>query len=232
MKAEVQYGRTRLTYEIRRTKRNKTVSIAVMPGGSVVVTAPARATRARLNELVRRKGTWIVSRLKRGSDLPPPLPEREFISGEGYKYLGRQYRLKVAIQGVGAGVRLHGAELVAAGSHDVRRLLVDWYKARAREYLPLRAALWAAKLGVNLTRLLVSEPAKRWGSASRDGSLRINWRIMQAPVTLVDYVLLHELTHLIHEDHSREFWATLGRIMPDYEERKRRLRELGPVLVW
>jgi predicted metal-dependent hydrolase len=82
-----------------------------------------------------------------------------------------------------------------------------------------------------LPKVSVSAPEKRWGSAAKDGTIRINWRVLQAPVTLVDYVLVHELTHLIHEDHSREFWATVGRVMPDYENRKTRLRELGPGLV-
>jgi predicted metal-dependent hydrolase len=93
-------------------------------------------------------------------------------------------------------------------------------------------SLWAPKLGLDAPRVVVSEPAKRWGSASADGTLRINWRVMQAPMTLVDYVLVHELTHLVRQHHGREFWATIGRVMPDYEARKRRLRELGPVLVW
>jgi predicted metal-dependent hydrolase len=79
---------------------------------------------------------------------------------------------------------------------------------------------------------VVAEPPKRWGSTTKAGIVRINWRVLQCPVSLVDYVLAHELVHLIHEDHSRAFWATLGRIMPDYEERKKRLREMGPRLVW
>jgi predicted metal-dependent hydrolase len=87
-------------------------------------------------------------------------------------------------------------------------------------------------IGIDAPEIVVSEPTKRWGSASKNGTVRINWRVMQAPVTLVDYVLVHELVHLVHEDHSREFWATLGRMMPDYEERKKRLRELGPRMVW
>jgi predicted metal-dependent hydrolase len=79
---------------------------------------------------------------------------------------------------------------------------------------------------------VVAEPPKRWGSTTKNGNVRINWRVLQCPVSLVDYVLAHELVHLIHEDHSRAFWAALGRIMPDYEERKRRLRAMGPRLVW
>jgi predicted metal-dependent hydrolase len=214
------------------------VSIAIVPEDGIVVTAPIRSTRARLDELVLQKGPWILQRLKRRSDLPPPLPKREFVSGETYKYLGRQYRLKTTASGEGGQVKLHGPEIRLTSANSGRqdskaahRQLVDWYKQRAREYLPRRAELWAKKLGLDMPKMVVSAPAKRWGSASK-GIVRINWRVMQAPVSLVDYVLLHELVHLIHEDHSREFWATLGRVIPDYEERKKRLRELGPTMVW
>jgi predicted metal-dependent hydrolase len=239
--SRVQFGQTLIEYRIRRTSRAKTVSIAIVPEEGLVVTAPERATTQRLDELVRQKGAWVLQRLKRRSDLPPPLPVREFVSGETFKYLGRQYRLKVRVAGEGEPVGLHGAHLIltlprgaseALRASLVRSALVGWYRARAQDYLPRRASQWTPKLGLKSPRILVSEPEKRWGSASKDGSLRINWRVMQAPVTLVDYVLVHELTHLIHEDHSREFWATVGRVLPDYEDRKKRLRELGPGLVW
>ena len=92
--------------------------------------------------------------------------------------------------------------------------------------------MWAPRLGLPVPQLIVAEPAKRWGSVAKNGVVRVNWRVLQAPVALVDYVVAHELVHLIHEDHSRAFWAALGRIMPDYEERKSRLRAMGPRLVW
>jgi len=239
--SSVQFGHTVLAYKIRRTARSKTVSVAVVPKQGLVVTAPKRATRERLDAIVRQKGPWIVRRLKRQSDLPPPLSQREFVSGETYLYLGRQYRLKTNEVGGEPFVRLRGRHLevdLARSSSprrrtsEARRAVTDWYKEKAALYLPHRAESWARKLGLKLSQVLVSEPQKRWGSASKDGSLRINWRVVQAPATLVDYVLVHEVAHLLHEDHGREFWATVGRVMPDYEERKARLRELGPRLVW
>ena len=78
----------------------------------------------------------------------------------------------------------------------------------------------------------MSEPRKRWGSASPRGTLRLNWRIVQAPISLVDYVVAHELVHLAHPNHTPAFWAALGRAMPDYETRKGRLRSMGPELAW
>ncbi|WP_437594966.1 M48 family metallopeptidase [Sorangium sp. So ce1000] len=112
-----------------------------------------------------------------------------------------------------------------------RAALMDWDKRHATERLPAWAEPWAQKLGVSFRRILVTDQEKRWGSCSR-GVLRLNWRIVQAPRALVDYVLAHELTHLIHDRHGREFWATLGRVMPDYEARRARLGEIGPALLW
>jgi hypothetical protein len=241
----VQFGRTVLAYQIRRSQRRTTVSIAVVPREGLVVTAPEKATTLRLDELVRRKGAWIARRLKHQTELPPALSEREFVSGESFSYLGRQYRLHVLAGApggqAGSEVRLHGRHLslvldaaLPAGRRAscARAALVAWYRDRAREYLPRRAAQWARKLGLPQPRIVVAEPPKRWGSTAKNGSVRINWRVLQCPATLVDYVLAHELVHLIHEDHSRVFWATLGQIMPDYEDRKRRLRTAGPRLVW
>ena len=237
----VQFGRTWLAYQIRRSRRRSTVSIAVVPKEGLVVTAPETATTGRLDELVRRKGAWIVRRLKRRSELSGALPEREFVSGESFNYLGRQYRLQVRPGAPGGRARLHGSYLslildaslpASQRGTAARAAVVEWYRSRGREYLPPRAALWARKLGLPDARIAVTEPPKRWGSTSKTGTVRINWRVLQCPAFLVDYVLAHELVHLIHEDHSRAFWATLGRIMPDYEQRKKRLREMGPRLVW
>jgi hypothetical protein len=237
--SSVRFGRSLLTYRIQRSKRRSTVSIAVVPKQGLVVTAPEQAGTQRLDELVRRKGAWIVRRLKHQSELPPALPEREFVSGESFRYLGRQYRLQVRAGTPAGQVRLRGSylemhlEMPAPNrTPSACQALVEWYRAKARDYLPRRAASWANKLGLPNPRIVVAEAPKRWGSTTKTGTVRINWRILQCPATLVDYVLAHELVHLIHEDHSRAFWATLGRIMPDYEQRKRRLRELGPGLVW
>ena len=92
--------------------------------------------------------------------------------------------------------------------------------------------LWSAKLHLEKPNLLLVEPRKRWGSASASGAVRINWRITQAPRTFADYVVLHELVHLRYPDHTRAFWAALGRVMPDYERRKEHLRKLSSLLEW
>ncbi len=157
------------------------------------------------------------------------------MSGETFLYLGRQYRLRVSV-GSDEGVRLKGRWLevtVPRGQRDgVRDLLVAWYREHAAARLPERVAEWAGKVGVEPKAVLIREPKRRWGSCDAAGNVRFNWRIVQAPMRLVDYVVAHELAHLVHEDHGREFWGRLGRVMPDYEERREGLRRVGAGLGW
>jgi predicted metal-dependent hydrolase len=113
----------------------------------------------------------------------------------------------------------------------IRAALTDWYRRHAESRLTERVEWWSSKLEVAIPRTLVRGQEKRWGSCA-SGVIRLNWRIIQAPAGLVDYVVAHELTHLLHKDHSRAFWARLGRLLPDYERRRADLRSLGPSLTW
>lgn len=234
------WGTTTIPYEIRRSSRRATVSLTVDPKAGLLVTAPGTTPVPRLDAVVRTKAKWVVERLKRTSDVPPALPGREFVSGETFLYLGRQVRLRVVHDGAPAPIRLHGGWLelpiprgldVAHRGRYTRAALVDWYRRLAARRLPQLVETWAAKADLAFRKVVVTEQAKRWGSCS-DGILRLNWRIIQAPKSLVDYVVAHEVVHLAHEHHGLAFWATLGRLMPDYEARKARLKELGPRLVW
>ena len=245
--SHVQWGRTPIPYAIRRSERRRTVSIAVEPTGDVVLTAPRTTPVVRLDRLVRQKARWIVDRLRVRSE-GPPTTAREFVSGESFLYVGRSYRLKVVLgASPSAPVALdHGwlrvhvpkSRSPSPSPSDVRRAtaarvaLVDWYKARAAARLPARVAEWSRRLGVREPKVLIREPKKRWGSCDAAGTLRLNWRIVQAPMRLVDYVVAHELVHIDHPDHNEGFWRVLRRVMPDYEERREALRRMGTRLVW
>ncbi len=236
----IAWGTTVIAYDIRRSARRGTVSIAVEPGGEVVLTAPTGVEVARLDGVVRKKAPWIVERVRarRGGMVRPGT--REFVSGETCWYLGRQYRLRV-VPGQAGHAALHGGWLcvpvdgglnLAERAHVVRTALVGWYRERAAERLPARVAVWSDKVGVVVPQVLVREQAKRWASCDARGVLRVNWRVVQAPMGLVDYVLAHELVHVQHADHGPAFWSLLGRVMPDYEARRQALRERGAALVW
>lgn len=237
-RSEIQFGTTHIPFVIRRSDRRGTVALAI-DGGTLVVTAPAKATVARLNDLVRGKALWVKQHLQRAGRTETPRA-REFVSGETFRYLGRQYRLRVDARATTPDVKLDRGWLVvpAPPSHDqprhVRAALIRWYRHHAEQRLPERNAAWAKRFGVPAPTVLVRDQQRRWGSCNRAGEVRLNWRIVQAPYTLIDYVIAHELAHLVRRDdtHSPAFWALLGRRMPDYDARRDALRALGPALGW
>jgi len=238
--SKVQYGLTPIEYRIRRSPRRLTVSIALDPEMGVLVTAPEKVSRQRIDGVILDKGHWIAKGLRRLSDRPPPSCPKAFVSGEGFSYLGHLYRLRLETGNVRP-LELRNGLLSLPVPPPVsglnlaaytRAALIDWYRAQASKYLALCCRMWANNLKVELKGLALSEPVTRWGSTSKDGTVRFNWRIVQAPKTLIDYVVAHELCHLAHRDHSKDFWGMLGAIMPDYEARKRHLREVGPAIIW
>lgn len=235
--SEVHFGQTAIAYTIHRGRRQKTVAVAVDPLDGVSVRAPHSTPVEELDNIVHRKARWILDKRLKQEDLPPPPSPREFVSGETFLYLGRQYRLKLerATRAPARCVRLIGGWLhvpAAPGAEAVRDLLVAWYRAHAARRLPERVPAWAPLLGVEPTNVLIRDQRKRWGSADGAGVIRLNWRVVQAPMRLVDYVVVHELVHLRYPDHTRDFWAALGGVMGDYEARREGLRRLGRAMVW
>lgn len=238
--SQVQFGRSAIPYVIHRSQRQKTVAVRVDPVEGVSVRAPRATSVETLDQIVHRKSRWILDRRRRVEDLPPSPGPREFVSGETFLYLGRQCRLKLER---GRAARERGVRLVAGRLHvpvgpgarqpvEVRAALVGWYREKADQRLPERAAIWAPKIGVEPREVLIREQRKRWGSADAEGRVRLNWRVIQAPMRQLDYVIAHELVHLVHRDHTRDFWALLGRVMGDYEARREDLRRLGRAIVW
>ena len=232
------WGNTLLTYTVRRSaRRKKTVAVTVDPAGSILVVAPENLATGRLDAIVTRKAEWIARRLLRAQDQAPlPLP-REFVSGESVLYLGRHYRLKVDRHATGE-AKLHGGWLHVPAPGDgqqtaqVRAALVSWFRSHAARRLPERVEAWRSKVGVPMPRVIVANQQKRWGSCDHRGVIRLNWRVMQTPMRLVDYVVVHELVHLRHRGHGRDYWQAVGRVMPDYERRREELRWRGVGLAW
>lgn len=239
-RAEIQWGTTPIPFTVQRSDRRRTVALT-MDHGRLVVTAPRDLSLGRVKDVVRRKAPWVVARQRRAAEGAAPPSSREFVTGETVLHLGRHFRLKVieTTEPEHARVWAGWYEIgVAPGlSKDacrraVRRGLAGSLKQRADLFLPDRLARLCAQHGVEVPAMYVRDQRRRWGSCDTEGVLRINWRIVQAPLPLIDYVLVHELAHREHREHGPTFWAEVGRWMPDYEDRRRRLREMGAGLVW
>jgi predicted metal-dependent hydrolase len=215
------------------------VSIAVEPSACVVLKAPADAATRRLDELVATKAPWILQRLVEVRELESHPSPKEFVAGESYCYLGRHYRLRIErTLGLGKPIAfLRGSFLTVVGTRAylvehprraIRTAIVAWYRRQAQRRLPERVKVYSDRAGLPTPPcVLVRDQDRRWGSCSSNGDLRLNWRVMMAPMSLVDYVVAHEVSHLLVRDHSRRFWNLLGTILPDFEERRARLRAEG-----
>lgn len=214
--------------EIVRTSRRKTADIRVEEG-AVLLIVPTATSLEKIDQLLLAKRQWIKEKMLVQREMAPA-SSKEFVSGEAFPYLGRNYRLKVT-SGAFAPVKLLQGRLVVQvpeGSkqpHMIRNALVRWYKRQAEQKINEKVSRYAPLVGVQPNGVSIKTFKARWGSCTAKGELEFNWKIMLAPNRMVDYVVAHELCHLIHHDHSAEFWKELARVMPDYQECRGWLRD-------
>ena len=237
-RSSVRFGDTTIEYEVRRSeRRKKTVQITV-DGGGVQVAAPTKTPESELRAMVRKRAIWILSH---ASDEMLEATPKRFVSGETLPYLGRNVRLIVESTDIRSPrVRFdHWRFRVAVPQtlegdqryEPIRRSIVGWYRQRASERLPDVVQRWWPRLGRGEESLiLVRDQRQRWGSCAPDGTLRFNWRAMMLKPALIEYVVVHELAHLTHRNHSTDFWGLLSRAMPDAQQRRKSLKEAGRTL--
>lgn len=236
-----QFGSIGFDYSVERSPKRSTISIIVDPQQGVIVKTPSDTPKEKIHAILRRKMPWIHRKLKDLDKLVVPQPAREYVSGESFSYLGRHYRLKVnhACAEGDEEVKLEAGRFVTCVPHSasgelketlIREILMGWYVQHAEDRLSERMALYAPKLDVKPSAMVVKQQAKRWGSCTKRGVVNLNWRIIMAPMSIVDYVVVHELCHLRYENHTPEFWRALSSVLPDYEMRRLWLRVNGASL--
>ena len=233
-----QFGTTTIDYVLRRSPKRKTIAVTVHPDRTVSVVAPPRIRRSRISGLVTSKAEWIL-RQQEALHQQHAGFVKQFVSGESFFYLGRQYSLKVRqvkAARLSCSVQLiRGRFLVTIPrikdltirSATVREGLRCWYRDKAGEHLAHMTAHFSQRMGLRCPPLNIREMKQRWGSTNAGGKINFNWRIIMAPKRLVEYVVAHELCHLRYDNHSRDFWQLLERTMPDYERRRSELAIVG-----
>lgn len=216
-------------HQIIRSKR-KTLALIVKPDGSVLVRAPMRTSGAVIEEFVRKNTPWIERKKAEALAALPP-PTRQYVSGEPFPFLGTYYPLEV-VEGQRELLQLKGNfKLAASHQHTADAVFARWYREQARQVLTTRVELFARQHGFQYKGIRITSARTRWGSCSASGSLSFSWRLIQAPLPVVDYVILHELVHTQIHNHSRKFWQKVNALMPDYHEHRRWLREHGRELL-
>ena len=218
-----------IAYELIRSSR-KTISILITQDARVVVRAPLRMPRREIAGFVGQKRRWIEEKLelmRRRAALHQPAEPK---SGEEFLYLGR--RLMLAVSDKAERIEAVGGTLAfpKAWLPDADRRLRQWYCRQAAAVLDERLALWRDRTGISHSSARLSDARKRWGSCSSRGRLNFAWRLIMAPVDVIDYVVVHELVHIEHLNHSRAFWARVGEILPDYREKMRWLKDNSGLL--
>jgi predicted metal-dependent hydrolase len=238
----VPYGNERIHFTVRRDPgRPRTkVAIHVEADGRVTVDAPADATAEAIRGAVQTRAPWITLHRDAARKRMAQVLPREYVSGEALYYLGRRYRLKVLADPhsrPGAAIRGSFIEVIVhqRNGDAVRAVLETWYRARAREVLDQRMATLGSPLRWlrSLPPIRLQAMKLQWGSCSPAGRLTLNPALVRAPRECIDYVLLHELCHLQHHNHSPAFYRTLDRHLPDWRAVKERLDAMAEsILAW
>lgn len=196
--------------------------------GSLKIRAAEDVSPEELSEFVSSKRHWIYRKLAEKELFDYESVSKELVDGEGFPYLGRNQRLLIASDGRPT-VRMVGGRLVLPMAlrdqgHDA---LIAWYSTRGRAWLPRRVDAWASRLRADVTNFDVRDLGHKWGIADSRGRMRIHWAALQLRPPLIDYILVHELAHLHEPHHGPAFWRLVGRVMPDYEDRRAELAQVG-----
>ena len=218
-----------ITYSLKKSSR-KTASIYIERDGSVSVLVPKTLKKSDVEELIEKKRKWIYRNLAEWQDMNAARIRRQYVSGEGFLYLGRSYRLKL-VDDQPERLSLKGGYFCLL-SKDGRLQKPDaafksFYKSKGQEKISDRVKFYSDRMGVDPAGVRVLELKNRWASCTPEGRLNFHWKCMMAPPTIIDYIVVHELAHLRYLNHTKAFWNQVDKVLPDYRERKQWLKVHG-----
>jgi len=243
MTSAIQYGSKQIDFRLEYSSR-KSLGITVKPDLSVLVKAPADTSLEKVKEKLQKKAPWIIRQQSFFLYFHPKTPARKFISGETHLYLGRQYRLKVKSEkikdksekgkGKSGEAKLNGQflEIYTYDKSKIKDIVEDWYLSKAKAKLHLIARPLFEKFISNHNLSLITfhlslrNMPTRWGSCTPKGKIILNPELIKAPKGCIEYVIIHELCHLVHHDHTQKFIDLQTKEMKDWEKWKMKLEKL------
>jgi hypothetical protein len=221
-----------LNYKIVRSPKRKKLTITVERDRAIIVHAPEGTPEETVRGVVDDKRQWLLAKLRhpqKYQERPHP-PGKEVVNGESAPYLGRDYRIEITETATGE-IEFSRFFLVPAAHQAKRReVLRDWYIARAKERILARAEQHARELGVEFAAAKIVDNRYRWGSCTVNGTVNFNWRLIKAPMFAIDYVIVHELAHLMEANHTPLFWNIVRTQVPKMAQAKTWLRDHGATL--
>ena len=236
----IKYGDKEIYYSIDRTDR-KTVGIVVDPDGKVIVKAPIDLEQQIIQETIYNKRKWIVEKLKLTEEIKKPIPlKHELVSGEKillknrlirlkiHTYLNKRSKISFAFKTLHIYVNENLSEIQR--EDEIKRVLIDWYKEKALSIISKRIERYLSLIDYKPQEIKVRDQKIRWGSCTKEGKLIFNWRIIMAPISAIDYIIVHELCHMKEPTHSSKFWDLIESLFPNYKKWKEWLRINGRLL--
>lgn len=232
----IETSNNQITYTVVKTNR-KTIGITIDMNGEVKVSAPLRISEKQIKEVVQKKADWIIKKVNEVRERNSNTVCREFISGEKFLYLGKEYTLEIVEKDLGQAEVFMQEDTIAvyisqgmseeSRKQTIKEALVKWYRQRFAEVVKDRIEKYSLQLKVAPCKVVIKDQKIRWGSCSKKGNINLNWRLIMAPLHVIDYVVVHELCHLKVMNHSKDFWNLVESILPNYHESRKWLKVNG-----
>lgn len=226
----IEFGSEKIEYQISFVER-KTLGITVQPDQKVLVKAPLDSSLDKIQQKIRKKAPWILKQKDHFLSFEPRTPKRRYVSGETHLYLGRQYQLKIIkdsklerVKYTGRYIEVHTKE-----KENAAQMLEDWYLEKAQIWFHKLATPIInrfKKYNVEPKSIVIKKMLYRWGSCSNTGRILLNPELIKAPKACIEYVIIHELCHLVYRDHTKAFFDLQLKEMPDWEKWKNKLENI------
>lgn len=228
---KLQIGSKTIPYDIQESKNRKRMGLTIDPKGKLTVRTPLYKTSKEINQFLQQKKPWILQKSKETNKFHNSHQPLEFLSGEKLYYKGRRYRLKVKktqhdkIQfKFDKGTFLLTTSKENRNVSQIKNKVQTWFQTQAETHFPQRVNDYAKKLGVSPSGVKIIDTERFWGE-NRSENILLNWRLIMAPISVQDYIIVHELSHLKESKHSTKFWDIVSSVLPDFKQRKEWLRE-------
>lgn len=229
----LEFGKTSIAYQLSYTDR-ETLAIHVHPDLRVTVEAPLDSDFSEIEKRLHRRAVWILRQQQNFRRFSFDIPPRKYVSGETHRYLGKQYQLKVLqCENEKEYVKMDREHILVcvrdkSNREPVKKRLIDWYRQRAYEIFRERVEIWFPRFeryGIKHPKVFVRQMRSQWGSCSIRGKMNLNLKLVMVPRPFIDYVIVHEICHLIEHNHGNSFYALMSKIMPDWEEKRESLNK-------
>jgi hypothetical protein len=222
-----------IEYHLLPGAPRKTTDIVIERDGQITVRPPVGMVPEQVDQTVLSKRMWIYRNLAEWKDLNATRVVREWVNGESFPYLGSRYRLQLVadqdepLKLKDGSFHLHRSVIDQGGSEAAQAAFIRFYTDRGHDRLQKRVAFFSPRVGVRAPSVAVRDTGYRWAACLPKGDLHFHWKCLMAPLTVIDYIVVHELCHLHHRDHTDAFWNEVDKVMPNYRDRKDWLRRHG-----